>query len=290
MRGTAAHAGMFFWRAYSHPEALNPIQPASSAARNAPSVWCIGIILASLAAWFAGATAARCEEPPADLVRRVARTETETRQARDHYTYRQSVTLEELSDRGLRVGEYHEVRDVVFSPSEERSEQMIGKPLLMLKNLKLTDEDFDDIRNIQPFVLVEDLLPIYETKFRGEETIDDVGCYVLQVRPRQILSGQRLFDGMLWVKKDDFAIVRSEGQAVPQVRSMQQENLFPRFTTVRRPIEGKHWFPVYTHADDTLAFRTGLQRVRLLIRYSDYKKFGSDSTITFGKSAESPPR
>jgi len=183
--GRAAHSGMPFWRAYSKPEALNPIQPASRAARKAPSVWCIGIILASPALWIAGDAMLRGEEAPADLARRVAHV--------------------------------------------------------------------------------------------------DVDCYVLQVRPRQILAGQRLFDGLLWVKQDDFAIVRSEGHAVPQVRSLKQENLFPRFTTVRRPIDGKHWFPVYTHADDTLDFRTGPQRIRLMIRYSQYKKFGSESNVTFGK-------
>ncbi len=113
------------------------------------------------------------------------------------------------------AGEYREVRDVIFSPTQERTEEMVGRPVDTLKNLKLTEEDFADIRNIQPFVLVEELLPIYETKFRGEENIDGVDCYVLEVRPRQILQGQRLFDGMLWVKKDDYAIVRSQGQAVP---------------------------------------------------------------------------
>jgi len=239
--------------------------------------------------WIAGGTMLRGEEAPADLARRVAHTETETQRVRDHYTYRQSVTVEELSDRGMRVGEYREVRDIIFSPAEERTEEMIGKPLLNLKNLRLTDEDFADIRNIQPFVLVEELLPIYETKFRGEERMEDVDCFVLQVRPRQILAGQRLFDGLLWVKQDDFAIVRSEGQAVPQVRNLKEENLFPRFTTVRRPIDGKHWFPIYTHADDTLGFRTGPQRIRLMIRYSQYKKFGSESSITFGKDDQPPP-
>lgn len=209
--------------------------------------------------------------------------ETETQQARAHYTYRQSVTVEELSEHGVMVGQYHEVRDVIFSPTEERSEVMIGEPLLTLKNLKLTDEDFADIRNIQPFVLVDELLPLYETRFRGDEKIDEVDCWVLQVRPRQILSGQRLFDGMLWVKKDDLAIIRSEGQAVPQLHTTKQENLFPRFTTVREPIDGKHWFPIYTYADDTLAFRTGLQRIRLKIRYSNYKRFSADSTIQFAK-------
>ena len=275
MSGAAAHRGMFFRRAYSKPAALSPIQPVRRAARKAPSLWCIGIILAS--------GLGRADEPPPDLARKVAHLESETQRARDHYTYKQSVTIEELSNRGSMVGQYREERDVIFSPTEERTEQMIGRPLLALKNLKLTDEDFADIRNIQPFVLVEDLLPIYETKFRGEEKMDDVDCYVLQVRPRQILSGQRLFDGMLWIKKDGLAIIRSEGQAVPQIRTLKQENLFPRFTTVRRPIDGQHWFPVYTYADDALEFRTGPQRIRLKIRYSNYKRFGADTSITFEK-------
>jgi hypothetical protein len=280
MRGTAAQSGMFFWRAYSQPAVLNTIQPVSRAARKAPSFGSIGLILAS---GIVCAAMMRAQDAPPDLVRKAAHMESETQRARDHFTYRQSVTVQEMSERGVMAGEYREVRDVIFSPTQERTEEMVGRPILSLKNLKLTEEDFADIRNIQPFVLVEELLPIYETKFRGEENIDDVDCYVLQVRPRQILQGQRLFDGMLWVKKDDFAIVRSQGQAVPQVRSMKQENLFPRFTTVRRPIDGKHWFPVYTHADDMLPFRTGAQRIRLMIRYSEYKKFGAESKIEFGK-------
>ena len=148
-----------------------------------------------------------------------------------------------------------------------------------IKNLVLTEEDFADIRNIQPLVLTEDRLWNYETKFRGDEKIDDVDCWVLQVRPRQILQGQRFFDGMIWVDKKDYNIVRMEGQAVPQIRTTKSENLFPRFTTIRKPLDGKHWFPVYTYADDTLQFRTGPQRIRLRIAYSSYKRFGAESTL-----------
>ena len=102
----------------------------------------------------------------------------------------------------------------------------------------MTDEDFRDIREIQPLVLTEDRLWNYETKFRGEETMDGVDCWVLQVRPRQILEGQRFFDGMIWVDKKEYDIVRLEGQAVPQIRTTKTENLFPRFTTIRKPIDG----------------------------------------------------
>ena len=51
-------------------------------------------------------------------------------------------------------------------------------------------------------------------------------------------------------------ILKSEGQAVPQIISAKQENLFPRFVTVRKLVNG-FWFPSLTSADDTLYFRAG---------------------------------
>ena len=209
----------------------------------------------------------------------VAHRETENEAERNQYTYRQTVTLDELDDHGASRGQYREVRDIVFSPKQERSEEFVGKPFKNLKFLVLTDEDFHDIRDIQPMVLTEERLWNYETKFRGEETMDGLDCWVLQVRPRQILEGQRFFDGLIWVEKKDYNIVRMEGRAVPQIRTTKTENLFPRFTTVRKPIDGKHWFPVYTYADDTLYFKTGPLRERLKIEYSGYKKFGVESTF-----------
>jgi hypothetical protein len=177
-------------------------------------------------------------------------------------------------------GRYREVRDIIFSPKHERTEEMVGKPDNGLKNLILTPEDFADIRDIQPLVLTSDRLWNYDVKFRGEETMEDVDCWVLQVRPRQILEGQRFFDGMLWVDKKGYNIVRMAGQAVPQIRTTKNENLFPRFTTIRKAVDGKHWFPIFTYADDTLHFRTGPQRERLRIEYANYKRFGVESTFT----------
>lgn len=230
-----------------------------------------------------GITASFAQDPPANLARRVTQRETETAQAQSNYTYRQTVNIDELDKTGFKVGGYQEVRDIVFSPAQERSERMIGKPFDGLNHLKLTEQDFRDIREIQPFLMTKDQAFMYETAFRGEETVDGVDCYVLQIRPRQILDGQRLFDGIAWVSKADYSIIRSEGQAVPQIRTKKEENLFPHFTTVRQKMEGGFWFPVTTYGDDILYFRTGEQRIRMIIRYSDYKKFGSESKITFDK-------
>src|SRR5215471_9102773 len=275
------------------PATHSAVQPIASAARkplNGPFIALIlafGVLSAEVfgtGALAIAATAALAQEatpePPPNLAKLAAHRETETETARNQYTYRQSVTLDELDDHGATRGFYRETRDVIFSPTNERTEQMIGHPTSTLKNLILTDEDFADIRNIQPLVLTEDRLWNYEIKFRGEEAVDGIDCWVLQVRPRQILQGQRMFDGMLWVEKKDYNIVRMEGQAVPQIRTLKSENLFPRFTTIRKPVDGKYWFPVYTYADDTLHFRGGPQRERLRISYSNYKRFGAESTFT----------
>ena len=267
---------MLFARAYKKPAALNAIQPISRAARKPPGLFAIALILTSVIF----APAARSDDPPPNLAKLVAHRETETETERNEYLYRQTVTIEELDEHGGSRGDYREVREVIFSPKHERTEELVGKPENRLKSLVLTEEDFHDIRDIQPLVLTEDRLWNYETKFRGEENMDDVDCWVLQVRPRQILQGQRFFDGMIWVDKKGYNIVRMQGQAVPQIRTMKSENLFPRFTTIRKPIDGKHWFPIYTYADDTLQFKSGPQRERLRISYSNYKRFGAESTFT----------
>jgi hypothetical protein len=109
------------------------------------------------------------------------------------------------------------------------------------------------------------------------------------VRPRQILSGQRFFEGLLWVRESDFAVMKSEGQGVPQIETLREQNLTPHFTTFRKWIDGKWFFPSETYADDTLYFRDWPQRIRIEIRYMNYKRFGAESTITFG-GEEPPPK
>jgi hypothetical protein len=226
------------------------------------------------------AAAGQAGEPPSDIARRVAERETASEAERANYLYRQSLTVEEFLARGTRTGEYREVREIIFSPSGERSERLAEPPVNTLKRLRLTEEDFRDVREIQPLLLTTDRLFLYQVTPKGEETIDGVACWVLQVRPRQILSGQRLFEGMFWIDQRDFSILRSEGRAVPQIRSTRpgKENLFPYFTTIREKV-GEFRFPVHTHADDTLDFSSGPLRIRMTIRYMDYKRFGAESKI-----------
>jgi hypothetical protein len=227
-----------------------------------------------------GACGLNAADPPPNIAKRVAQRESETAAERSHYAYTQSVRLQELDAHGAQSGEYRETREVIFSPIGERSEKFVGEPVIRLKDLVMTPEDFADIRDIQPFVLTSDQLWNYDVDYKGGEPIDGANCWALRIRPKQIGSGGRWFDGMIWVRQDDYSVVKSEGQAVPQIVTAKQENLFPRFVTVRKLVNG-FWFPATTMADDTLYFRAKPIREKLVIRYNDYKRFGSQVTVTF---------
>lgn len=226
------------------------------------------------------------DQPPSDLLQNIAKKASETWKARDNYTYRQSLTLQEVDHRDLVVGEYHEIREVTFSPNGARYEKTVGTPQNTLTRIKLTPEDFADIRSVEPFFLTLGTAWLYKLEYKGQETVDGMPCYVVHIAPKQILSGQRYYDGLLWARKSDYAVVRTEGQAVPQIETTTQQNLFPHFTTIWRDVEG--WmFPFETLADDTLFFKDWPQRIRITIRYVNYKKFGVQSTLTF--QGEAPP-
>ena len=79
----------------------------------------------------------------------------------------------------------------------------------------------------------------------------------------------------------DLQIVKTYGKGVGY-RRRATINSFPKFETLREQIDGKYWFPTYTHADDTLHFKDHPQKIRMLVTYKDYKKFAGKSTIQFG--------
>jgi len=226
---------------------------------------------------------ARAADPPPNLARLVAERESAELEARSQYMYQQSVLVEEFGKNGSRVGEYREAREVIFSPSGERTDQMVGAPHNGLARLRMTEEDFRDIREVQPFLFTKELLWLYDVKVRGEEERDGVACWLMSVKPKQVFEGQRLFEGDLWVDQRDYSIVQSTGKAVPSIYRKGSENLFPLFTTFRGRTEDGHRFPVETFADDVLPFSNGPLRMRMKIRYANYKRFGSSSTVTFGE-------
>ena len=220
-----------------------------------------------------------------ELARSVAAAGSRLVAERDNYTYTQRFRFVEFNG-GLPAGRYEEVRDITFTGTGERQERHRGKPTMQLRRMRLTEEDFRDLRDVNPFVLTRETLRFYKIGYKGIERVRGIECHVLAVRPRQVLNGQRFFDGLLWVGVEHGQVVRAGGRPVPQMHRMEGSNLFPAFITDYEPIDGEHWFPVRTQGDDILPFPTGSQRVKVLIEYSAYKRFSATSTVTFGSAPD----
>src|SRR6266545_667084 len=99
--GNAAQLGMPFHRASRRPITHSSAQPISRAARKPPDVLAIALILASVLFAHSPAPA---QEPPPNLAKLVAHRETEAETERNEYTYRQSVTIDELDGKGAARG------------------------------------------------------------------------------------------------------------------------------------------------------------------------------------------
>lgn len=227
-------------------------------------------------------------EPPSmpveDIIKRFAEKEAEFKAERDNYTYTQTFSIQTLDEDGRPDGEHRETSDIIFTPEGKRYEKVTFAPMDSLNRISMSKQDYDDVRNVQPFVLTTTELPKYDVKYVGRQQVDELSCYVFDVGPKTIEKNQRYFKGRVWVEDKDLQIVMTDGKAVPDIVTKNQENVFPRFRTYRENIEQGYWFPVYTRADDYLHFRSGDVHIRMTIRYSNYKRYGS--TVKMGTPVE----
>jgi hypothetical protein len=222
-----------------------------------------------------------------EIIRKFAAKEAEFALARSNYTYRQSVKMEELDPSGNPSGgKWEEVADIIFSPDGKRSERVVYAPVVNLRNIQLTPDDVADLRSVQPFVLTTSEIPDYDIRYLGPEKVDEIGCHTFAVKPKKMVKGKRYFEGQIWVDDQDLQIVKTHGKGVGLVN--KETNQFPKFETYREQIDKKYWFPTYTRADDTLHFKDMSQRIRMTVKYQDYKKFEGRSTIKFGDVVEDP--
>src|SRR5712692_11454995 len=229
---------------------------------------------------------------PEQIIQHFASKEKEFKEARDQYTYRETVKLETL-DGDTVDGQFQEVFDITFDDKGHRVRTMVFAPQPSLTRISISREDLDDIENGFPMVLTSDEINGYSVLYVGQQQEDELHCYVFDVAPKEIEKSKRYFQGRIWVDDHDFQIVKSYGKMVPETRVNRkgkgQENLFPKFTTWREQIDGTSWFPTYTRADDTLHFQNPPQdvQIRQIIKYTNYKRFGSNVKITYeGKEVQ----
>ena len=273
----------------------------------APSVFALCLLSLPLLVFLAGPAFAQEGEgalknippkgiPVAELIQRFASKEKEFKLAREQYTWTQSVKVQTLEGDTVD-GEYQQVFDVLFDDRGKRIEQIKFAPQNTLSRIEITQEDLDDIEKRMPFTMTIDDLPAYDVSYLGQQQEDELNCYVFNLVPRKIEKGQRYFEGRIWVDDHDFQIVKTYGKNVPDLFKPKkgEENLFPRFTTWREQIDGKYWFPTYTKVDDNLHFTMGDVHIRQVVKYENYRRFGTNTRILYegqevkGAGTPSPP-
>jgi hypothetical protein len=227
------------------------------------------------------ATTAAPDVNPDEIIRKFAAKEKEFSDALQNYVYRQTSKIQELDDSGDQVGKWEITADITFTADGKRTEHVIHAPVSTLQNLLLTPEDMEDLRYTQPFVLTTEQVPLYDIRYLGKQNADEIACYVFAVKPKKLTPGKRFFEGQIWVDDRDYQIVKTYGKAVGYQKKSDDQQ-FPKFETLREQIDGKYWFPTYTHADDTLHFKDHPQKIRMLVTYKDYKKFSGKTSIQFG--------
>jgi hypothetical protein len=216
-----------------------------------------------------------------EIIKRFAAKEKEFKEARDQYTFRQDVKVMTL-DGDTIDGTYQQVFDVTFDDKGRKIKNVVFAPQPNLQRIQMTGEDFDDIENRLPFVLTSDEVGEYDVLYVGQQKQDELNTYVFDIAPKQIVGKKRYFQGRIWVDDHDFQIVETYGKTVPDIhKGKNNENLFPKFTTWREQIDGQYWFPTYTRAEDTLHFSLQDVKIREIIKYTNYRRFGSKSKITY---------
>ena len=232
--------------------------------------------------------------PPDEIIRKFAAKETEFQEALNHYTYRRVAKVQTLDDDNKVDGEYYEVDDVIFDSQGKRTEKVVFAPGSTLQRVMMSPSDFQDIQHGYPFVLTAQDIGAYNVKYVGRQKVDEVDCYVFEVSPKQIEKGKRYLDGRIWVDATDLQIVVTDGRMVPDDTRKGKEDLHPPFMTWREQVDGHYWFPVYTKGEGVLHFSGGSGymaqdvHIRDVIKYTDYKRFGSSSKIIYDGQDISP--
>ena len=227
-------------------------------------------------------------EPPAmpvdEIIQKFTQREEEFRKERDNFTYTQDVTFQTIDQDGQVDGEFHEVRDILFTPDGKRFDKVTFAPVTTITRLGMTQQDFDDIEKVWPFVMTSAELPKYDVKYVGREHVDELETYVFDLEPKRLEKGQRYFRGRVWVDDKDLQIVKTSGTSTGLLKK-KEDQAFPHFENYRENIEGRFWFPTYTRADDVLHFKTGDDvRVRIAVHYKNYKRF--TTTIKIGTATQ----
>ncbi len=196
----------------------------------------------------------------------------------NNYTFRRDVLIQTIDNKGRVSGEYHRISDLLFDDSGGRIERGVSASKSTLRRLKLSPEYLEDFSGAQlkGFELAN--RDHYRIEPFMVDNIAGIGMRVYRITPLNLKAERdtqaRVFYGFAWVDEKTGKIFKIKGCALPD-----DKQRFPLFETQRELIDDVHLFPVRTIADDYLVFPSHTIHVRMLITYTNYKKFASRVSV-----------
>jgi hypothetical protein len=211
--------------------------------------------------------------PEAEIIRRFSQKEDEYLATRSHFTYKKTIRIEEFGPDGKLAGEYVLVTEPARDVDGRLYEKVVQRPESTMHHFFLRSEDLEGLQRIPAFPLTTAQLVNYNLKYLGKEQVDEVDCYIFQVKPKAVQRQKAFFDGVVWVDAKYLEVVKTYGQWMTDLGPMHvlPDLPFSLFETYRENVEGKYWFPNYSRSDDTADVKGQQIPVRIVIKWTDFK-------------------
>jgi hypothetical protein len=229
--------------------------------------------------------------PPEEIIKRFSQKEDEYFAARAGYSYKKTVRLEEFGPDGKPSGQLSLVVEAKPGPDGKLYEKTVERPQSTLRYLEMGPEDFQALARMPAYALTTGQLAKYDLKYLGKELVDEISCYIFQVKPKTVERAHYYFDGIVWVDDAYLEVVKTYGKWVNDLGDMRSATMpFNIFETYRENVEGKYWLPNYMRSDDTINLKDLNVQVRLVIKWTDYKPLSAGTPPTAAGQPAAPPK
>jgi len=229
--------------------------------------------------------------PPEEIIRRFSQKEDEYLLARLRYNYRKTIRLEEFGRDGKPSGQLLLVTEPRLTSDGKVYEKTIERPQSTLQYLELGPEDYQNLARMPAYPLTTSQLAKYDLKYLGKELVDEIDCYIFQVKPKGVERAHAYFDGIVWVDAKYLEVVKTYGSWANDLGPVRSPTMpFALFETYRENVDGKYWFPSYIRSDDTLHLQDREVPVRLVIKWTDFKPLTAAATASAPPQPAAPPK
>ena len=228
--------------------------------------------------------------PPEEIIKKFSQKEDEYMTARPGYGFRKTIRIDEFDREGRLVGQFLTVSEAIRAANGRVVNKVVEHPQSSLHLVPLEPEDVKELDRLPPFPLNSSQLVKYNLKFIGDEQIDEIPCYIFQVKPKGVDRASNYFEGIVWVDSKYLEVVKTYGKWVNELGDVKIANMpFTTFETYRENVDGKYWFPNYQRSDETVHLKDGDFPVRLVIKWTEYKLLPASAPAASPTSAPASP-